>query len=66
MSPEGNTGLPQMSPMFVSQNISGIPGNASAEKLALDPNVKLKMEKLEMVRFTCGGNLIYTSTCVSY
>ncbi|KAI0233014.1 Syntaxin-binding protein 4 [Lamellibrachia satsuma] len=48
MTPEGNTGLPQMSTMFVSQNISGIPGNASAEKLALDPNVKLKMEKLEM------------------
>ena len=39
----------QMSPMFASQDLSGIPGNPSAEKLALDPNVKLKMEKLEMV-----------------
>ena len=39
----------QMSPIFASQDLSGIPGNPSAEKLALDPNVKLKMEKLEMV-----------------
>ncbi|KAK2170488.1 hypothetical protein NP493_1150g00014 [Ridgeia piscesae] len=48
ISPEGSVRSSQMSPIFASQDLSGIPGNPSAEKLALDPNVKLKMEKLEM------------------
>ena len=48
MPPEGSSRLQPMSPMFVSQNISGIPG--TPEKLALGSDVKLKMEKLEMVR----------------